>query len=56
MDCSDHRARQYNFARMLIKLGAAPQLIDSRTYVPATFIEEVLKAEVEVAEGLKIIY
>ncbi|NLL80682.1 MAG: copper amine oxidase N-terminal domain-containing protein [Tissierellia bacterium] len=47
----------YNFARMLIKLGAAPQLIDSRTYVPATFIEEVLKAEVEViAEGLKIIY
>ncbi|WFA07758.1 copper amine oxidase N-terminal domain-containing protein [Tissierella sp. Yu-01] len=47
----------YNFARMLIKLGAAPVLVESDTYVPENFIEEVLKAKVEILpEGLKILY
>lgn len=47
----------YSFAKMLIKLGTTPELIDSKTYVPASFIEEVLKAGVEeVSNGLKIIY
>jgi hypothetical protein len=47
----------YNFAKMLIRLGAAPELIDSKTYVPQSFIEEVLKAKVEIIpEGLKILY
>ena len=47
----------YNFAKMLVKLGVAPELIDSKTYVPSSFIEEVLKAKVEViTEGLKILY
>jgi hypothetical protein len=47
----------YNFAKMLIRLGAAPELVDSKTYVPQSFIEEVLKAKVEIIpEGLKILY
>lgn len=47
----------YNFAKMAVKLGTAPVIIDSKTYVPTNFIEEILKAEVEAIEdGLKIIY
>lgn len=47
----------YNFAKMLIKLGVAPELIDSTTYVPSSFIEEVLRVKVEVIpEGLRILY
>lgn len=45
----------YNFAKMLVKLGTAPVLIEDRTFVPMSFIEEILKAEVEVMpEGLLI--
>lgn len=47
----------YNFAKMLVKLGAAPVLIEEKTYVPMNFIEEILKSDVEASpEGLKIIY
>lgn len=47
----------YNFARMLVKLGTAPVLLEDKTYVPVNFIEEILKASVEIVpEGLKIIY
>lgn len=48
---------RYSFAKMLVELGTAAELIDEKTYVPMNFIEEILKAGVEVvAEGLKIIY
>lgn len=48
---------RYNFAKMLVKLGTTPVLIEDKTYVPMNFIEEILKAEVEVVpEGLKILY
>lgn len=47
----------YNFAKMLIKLGVAPEMVDSITYVPSSFIEEVLRVKVEIVpEGLKILY
>lgn len=36
----------YNFAKMLIKLESAPIIIESTTYVPASFAEQVLQAEV----------
>lgn len=42
----------YNFAKMLVKLGKAPVIKDNKTYVPVEFIEEVLKLEIEVNEGL----
>lgn len=46
----------YNFARMIVKLGAAPELKDSKTYVPVNFLEEVLQKTVEVTkEGTLII-
>lgn len=38
---------QYNFAKMLIKLGTAPELKGEKTYVPMTFLEEVLKTNLE---------
>lgn len=49
---------QYNFARMMIKLGTAPVLINSSTYVPFNYIEEVLRAEVETMDNgdIKIKY
>lgn len=48
---------RYNFAKMLVELGTAPVLVDSKTYVPMNFIEEILKAKVDVVpEGLKIVY
>lgn len=36
----------YNFAKMLIRLESAPIIVNARTYVPASFAEEVLQAEV----------
>lgn len=41
----------YNFAKMIVKLGKAPEIKDSKTYVPVEFLEEVLKLDVEVNEG-----
>lgn len=38
----------YNFAKMLVKLGAAPELKDSKTFVPFTLLEEVLKVNVDI--------
>lgn len=43
-------ADQYNFARMIVKLGTAPELTDSKTYVPLAFITDVLQANVQVGE------
>ena len=40
----------YNFAKMLIKLGTAPEVKDSSTYVPFSFLEEVLRVRVEITE------
>ena len=45
----------YNFAKMLIKLEAAPVIVDATTYVPLSFAEEVLKANVEVTENGSVI-
>ena len=43
----------YNFAKMLIKLGTAPEFKDSTSYVPISFLEEVLKLGVEITkEGI----
>ncbi|MDY0235529.1 MAG: copper amine oxidase N-terminal domain-containing protein [Gudongella sp.] len=36
----------YNFARMLIRLESAPIIVEARTYVPASFAEQVLQAQV----------
>lgn len=48
----------YNFAKMLIKLGTSPALIESKTYVPLVFIEEVLQANVDLLDngGIKVSY
>lgn len=40
----------YNFAKMLIRLGTAPEIKDSTTYVPLSFLQEVLRVGVEVTE------
>ncbi len=40
----------YNFAKMLIKLGTAPETKNSSTYVPFSFLEEVLRVGVEITE------
>ncbi|MFB9327308.1 copper amine oxidase N-terminal domain-containing protein [Paenibacillus aurantiacus] len=37
---------QYSFARMLITLGAAPELTNGKMYVPDSFAAQVLQAEV----------
>lgn len=42
----------YNFARMLVSLGTAPVLKDSRTFVPYDFLQEVLKVNVEITDGV----
>ena len=42
----------YNFAKMSIRLGKAPELKDSRTYVPLDFIKQVLKQEIDISEGV----
>ena len=36
----------YNFAKMLIRLESAPIIVEAKTYVPASFAEEVLQADV----------
>lgn len=41
----------YNFAKMLVKLGVAPELKDSTTFVPFNFLEEVLQVNLEVTES-----
>lgn len=41
----------YSFAKMIVKLGTAPMLIDSTTYVPLNFIEKVLIAETETMDN-----
>ncbi|MGE5653108.1 MAG: stalk domain-containing protein [Bacillota bacterium] len=41
----------YSYAKMLIRLGTAPMLKDSKTYVPASFAEQVLKATVTDHDG-----
>lgn len=47
----------YNFARMLIRLEAPPILVEAKTYVPVSFVEQVLQARViNVEDGsIKII-
>lgn len=49
---------RYSFAKMLVELGTAPVIIDSRTYVPLNFAEEILKANVERVEDgtIRILY
>lgn len=48
---------RYSFARMLLELETAPELVESTTYVPASFIEKVLQGTVESIDGsLKVIY
>ena len=42
---------RYSFAKMLVNIEAAPELIDSKTYVPLSFIEEVLKSNIEELEN-----
>lgn len=37
----------YSFAKMLIRLEAAPVIYNDRTYVPVSFAEQVLQAKVE---------
>ncbi len=39
---------RYNFAKMFITLGAAPELKDGKTYVPLPFFSKVIKARVSV--------
>ena len=41
----------YNFAKMLIKLGVAPEIKEGSTFVPFTFLGEVLQADLEVTES-----
>lgn len=41
----------YNFAKMIVKLGTAPVLINSSTYVPLNYAEQVLIAEVEAMDN-----
>lgn len=40
----------YNFAKMLVKLGTAPALKNDRTFVPVSFLNEVFRVETEVSE------
>lgn len=37
----------YNFAKMMVELGAAPELKEAKTYVPINFLEKVLMAHME---------
>lgn len=45
----------YNFARMLIRLETAPVIIDGSTYVPLSFSEQVLQANVEILNNGSIV-
>lgn len=40
----------YNFAKMLVKLGTAPEIKDSTTFVPLNFLEEVLSVNMGILE------
>ena len=40
----------YNFAKMLVKLGTAPKIKDSSTYVPFNFISEIMQLDTEVTK------
>ncbi len=42
----------YNFAKMIVKLGKAPEIKDQKTYVPIEFLEEVLKLDVKINNGV----
>jgi copper amine oxidase-like protein len=42
----------YNFAKMIVRLGKAPEIKDSKTYVPVKFLEEALQLEVDVEDGI----
>lgn len=41
----------YNFAKMLVKLGSAPEINGGSTFVPFSFLEEVLKVNLEITES-----
>lgn len=43
---------KYNFAKMLITLGKPADLKDSKTYVPFNFLDQVLKMEIRVFNGI----
>ena len=45
----------YNFAKMLIRLESAPVLVEGSTYVPMSYAEQVLQANVEVSENGSVI-
>lgn len=45
----------YNFAKMLVKLEIAPVIVDGSTYVPLSFAEQVLQANVEIYENGSVI-
>ena len=45
----------YNFARMLIKLETAPVIVDGTTYVPLSFADQVLQANIEIYENGSVI-
>lgn len=45
----------YSFAKMLIKLGTAPETKDGNTYVPLSFTSEVLKAIVSTSDDGTVI-
>ena len=45
----------YNFAKMLVKLETAPVIVDGSTYVPLSFAEQVLQANVEIYENGSVI-
>jgi copper amine oxidase-like protein len=42
----------YNFAKMIVKLGTPPVLKDSTAYVPVNFIEEVLQMDISLEDGM----
>ncbi len=42
---------RYSFAKMIVRLDAAPELMDSSTYVPLGFVEQVLQSSVEKLEN-----
>lgn len=41
----------YSFAKMLVKLGTAPEIKDGSTYVPLDFAVKILKAHVTVSDN-----
>jgi copper amine oxidase-like protein len=45
----------YNFAKMIVKLGTPPVLKNSTTYVPANFVEEILEMKLNLKDGTILI-